>query len=149
MPSGLAEGVTSSFGEYYECLDIKSLNNEKNEDIIAGQYCLMKIILPFPSTEPYREGEPVIQNIISTRFVKETNLGNLNTVKSIIVGLNLVNGAIYRLGICIPSVCSAHEIETMINRSEFQISLFLNFYKVFKYIILICFLFLKIFYAIV
>jgi hypothetical protein len=121
LPSGLAEGVGSSFGEYYECLDIKSPKNDENKDIIAGQYCLMKIILPFPSEESYREGEPVIQNTIATRYAKEMNLEIFNTVKGIIDSLNLAEGAIYRLGICIPSVCSAHEIETMINRSEFQI----------------------------
>jgi hypothetical protein len=121
LPSGLAEGVTSSFGEYYECLDIKSPKNEENKDVIAGQYCLMKIILPFPSKESYREGEPVIQNTIGNKYAKEMNLENLNTVKTIIDRLNLAKGAVYRLGICIPSVCSAHEIETMINRSEFEI----------------------------
>ncbi len=72
-PSGLAEGVISSFGEYYECLDIKSPKNEENKDIIAGQYCLMKIILPFPSKESYREEEPVIQNTIDNRYTKEKN----------------------------------------------------------------------------
>jgi hypothetical protein len=121
LPSGLAEGVTSSFGEYYECLDIKSPKSEEDEDIIAGQYCLMKIILPFPSEDSYKDGEPVIQNTIGNKYAKETNLEIFNTVKRIIIGLNLAKGAVYRLGICIPSVCSAHEIETMINRSEFQI----------------------------
>jgi hypothetical protein len=121
LPSGLAEGVVSSFGEYNECLDIKSPKNEENKDVIAGQYCLMKIILPFPSKESYREVEPVIQNIIRNKFAKETNLEIFSAVKSFIVGLNLAKGAVYRLGICIPSVCSAHEIETMINRSEFKI----------------------------
>jgi hypothetical protein len=119
LPSGLAEGVFSSFGEYYECLDIKSPKNEENKDIIAGQYCLMKIILPFPSYESYREGEPMIQNTIGNKYAKEVNFENFNTVKNFIVGLNEVEGAFYRIGICIPSVCSAHEIETMINRSEF------------------------------
>ncbi len=117
-PSGLVEGVISSFGEYYECLDIKSPKNEENKDIIAGQYCLMKIILPFPSEESYREEEPVIQNTIDNKYTKETNLEIFNIVKN---GLNPVEGAIYRLGICIPSVCSAHEIETLINRSKFEI----------------------------
>jgi len=121
LPSGLAEGAASSFGEYYECLDIKSPKSEEDKDIFAGQYCLMKIILPFPSEESYREGEPVIQNTIGNKYAKEMNLEIFNTVKRIIIGLNLAKGAVYRLGICIPSVCSAHEIETMINRSEFQI----------------------------
>jgi hypothetical protein len=121
LPSGLAEGVSSSFGEYYECLDIKSPKNDENKDIIAGQYCLMKIILPFPSKESYREGEPVIQNAIDNKYAKEMNLEILATVKRIIDRLNLAKGVVYRLGICIPSVCSANEIETMINRSESQI----------------------------
>jgi hypothetical protein len=81
----------------------------------------MKIILPFPSEESYREGEPVIQNTIDNKYTKETNLETFNTVKSKINDLNLVEGAIYQLGICIPSVCSAHEIETLINRSKFEI----------------------------
>jgi len=99
VPSGLAEGVTSSFGEYYECLDIKSSKDEENKDIIAGQYCLMKIILQFPSEESYREGKPVIQNTISNKYPKETNLENFNTFKNIIAGLNLIEGAVYQLGI--------------------------------------------------
>jgi hypothetical protein len=81
----------------------------------------MKIILPFPSKESYREGEPVIQNTIATRYAKDMNLEIFNTVKNIIDRLNLAEGAVYRLGICIPSVCSAHEIETMINRRKFEI----------------------------
>jgi hypothetical protein len=63
----------------------------------------------------------VIQNTIGNKYAKEMNLEIFNTVKRIISGLNLAEGAVYRLGICIPSDCSAHEIETMINRSEFQI----------------------------
>jgi predicted nucleic acid binding AN1-type Zn finger protein len=81
----------------------------------------MKIILPFPSKKSYREGEPVIQNTIATSYAKDMNLEIFNTIKSIIDRLNVAKGAIYRLGICIPSVCSAHEIETMINRREFEI----------------------------
>jgi hypothetical protein len=81
----------------------------------------MKIILPFPSKESYREGEPVIQNAIDNKYAKEMNLEILATVKRIIDRLNLAKGVVYRLGICIPSVCSANEIETMINRSESQI----------------------------
>jgi hypothetical protein len=60
----------------------------------------------------------VIQNTIDNKYTKETNLEIFNTVKN---GLNPVEGAIYWLGICIPSVCSAHEIETLINRSKFEI----------------------------
>jgi hypothetical protein len=81
----------------------------------------MKIILPFPPEESYREGEPVIQNIIDAQYQKEINIPFINSVKNVIAALNQIEGAVYRLGICIPSVCSAHEIETMINKSEFQI----------------------------
>jgi hypothetical protein len=54
-----AEGIQSRFGEYDECLEIRSPRNGENATIFKEQYCLLKLILPFPPVESYTEGEPL------------------------------------------------------------------------------------------
>jgi hypothetical protein len=80
----------------------------------------LKVIVPHPPKESYKEGEPVIQNYgISPYYAKEWNLQELNSVKDKVERLDLIEGIVYRLGICIPSVCSAQEFEYMLNKSKF------------------------------
>jgi len=113
----LAEGVQSSFGEYDECLNIES-PKKKNNPIIRGKYCLLTLILPYPSIDSYKEGEPIVKQEFSLKG--GYNLPKLSTVRNMIEGLNLSNGTIYYFGICVPHVCTAHEIEDTINKSEFN-----------------------------
>ncbi len=81
----------------------------------------MKVILPYPPKGSYREGEKIIQNHgFSQNYAKEWNLQEINTVKDAVERLDLIEGVIYRLGICIPSVCSAQEFEYMLNKSKFK-----------------------------
>jgi hypothetical protein len=121
-PPGFAEGLHSSLGDYDECLDITSPPNESNlisAPIIKGQYCLSKIILPFPSEESYREGEPVDKLFeFNTSYKNDLNLYKFTSTKSLIEKLNQSNGSIYYFGLCIPSVCRAQEIENLLNKSE-------------------------------
>jgi len=115
--SGFAEGIQSSFGEYDECLDIKSPNFEDNTNVFKGKYCLLKLILPYPT----KEDESFNQTIgPGSRYANEMNLQRFMTVKALVERLKLWNGALFRFGICIPSVCSAHEIENMLNKSRFS-----------------------------
>jgi hypothetical protein len=117
-PSGFLEGILSSFGEYEECLNIKSPPDGDKNSIFKGQYCLMKIILPYPAKDSYGDNEPVNQEYgIGLQYAQEWNLQHMNTVKDKIQRLNIIEGIVYRLGLCIPSVCSAQEFETAINRS--------------------------------
>jgi len=113
----MTEGIQSSFGEYDQCLNIESTQNENNP-IIRGQYCLLNVNLPYPSIDSYKEGEPVEKQEFS--FKGGNNLHKLSTVKATIEGLSILNGTIYRFGICVPHVCTAHEIEDTINKSEFK-----------------------------
>ena len=116
-PPGFMEGIQSSFGEFDECLDIKSPKTGDKE--IVGQYCLLNAKLPFPSTNSYVEGEPVPQNKdLRGKLMDSYGLTKLSAIKSMIETLNLSNGTIYKLGICIPSVCSPHEIEDTLNKSK-------------------------------
>jgi hypothetical protein len=121
-PPGFVEGLYSSLGDYDECLDITSPPNESNllnAPIIKGQYCLSKIILPFPSVESYREGEPVYKLFeFNTSYKNDLNLHKFTSTKIRIEKLNQSNGSIYHFGLCIPSVCRAQEIENLLNKSE-------------------------------
>lgn len=112
-PSGFAEGLQSSFGEYYECLNIKS----PSVQAINGQYCLLKVILPLPPTDSYSEGEPILEEFdFISSLTNSFNLHKLSSVKHMIERLNHSNGTLYNLGICIPSVCTAREFEDLLNK---------------------------------
>jgi len=76
---------------------------------------LLNLILPYPSIDSYKEGEPIEKQEFG--FESSYNLHKLSTVGAMIERLNLLNGTIYRFGICIPHVCTAHEIEDVINKS--------------------------------
>jgi hypothetical protein len=116
IPNGILEGVYSDFGNYDECLDTSSPESSE-ESLIEGQYCILKAILPFPEVNSY--GKEVFDNEIiksAKNFLKD--LGKHATIEIIITGLNLLNGTFYRLGLCIPSTCSAKEVENSINQSN-------------------------------
>jgi len=117
-PPGFAEGVFADFGEYDECLHIKSPVYDKKSPIIRGQYCLMKVILPFPLRESVEETDSLDRGLnVSSKYGNNPLLRKL-TIRSIIEALNIINGRIYRMGICIPSHCRADQIENMINKSR-------------------------------
>lgn len=122
-PPGFAEGVVADFGEYDECLDIKSPVNQENVSTIEGNYCLMKVILPFPPKGSQIEGDYANRELNLGSKLGNPNLGEI-TIEKIIEALNRVNGTIYRMGICIPSQCKAHEVENLINKSMFELFVF-------------------------
>jgi len=103
--------VTSSFGEYSECLDIRS--PAQSQISITGQYCLAKPIIPHPNRKTYKKGEP-INNIFSIpeQYIDE-----------VIDLLYLFNGSLVNIGICIPSTCNAIDIESAINQSKYFVIL--------------------------
>jgi hypothetical protein len=116
LTNGILEGVYSDFGNYDEYLDTSSPESSE-ESLIEGQYCILKAILPFPEVNSY--GKEVFDNEIiksAKNFLKD--LGKHATIEIIITGLNLLNGTFYRLVLCIPSTCSAKEVENSINQSN-------------------------------
>ena len=103
-PPGKLNGLTTDIGEYSECLGIESPKLE-NYQTFNGKYCLMKIIIPFPE--------------LSALYNDESHLKNeLISSSPIISTILYLNGAIHQMGICIPSQCSASEIEHLINASK-------------------------------
>jgi len=121
LPSGLAEGVSTSFGEYDECLDIESESTESNQNVFYGQYCLAKPIIP----------SDILNSLvfdyksINLTHKQPTELKDLTTFIGnniekfkLVLAFNSANFSIFRLGICIPSACTPIEIENFINKSE-------------------------------
>ena len=106
IPSGILEGVLSSFGEYNECLEIASPPDSPIP--IKGQYCLAKPIIPHPDRASVRRGEP-LNNILSIpeQYIDET-----------IDLLYLLNGSLINIGLCLPSTCSAIDVQNSVNQSK-------------------------------
>ncbi|XP_054166038.1 nose resistant to fluoxetine protein 6-like [Oppia nitens] len=115
-PSGFAEGVLADFGEYDECLDVKSPVDDK-ETQIRGQYCMMKVILPYPKLDNISDDNNLDEEIkLNDKFkAYDIDLQKL-TLRTIVETLNIVSGTIYRMGICIPNTCTSTEIEDVINK---------------------------------
>jgi hypothetical protein len=120
IPNGILEGVYSDFGNYDECLDTSSPESSE-ELLIEGQYCILKAILPFPKVNYYRK-EVFDYEIVKSAKILFKDLEKYVAIGKMITGLNLLNGTLYRLGLCIPSTCSAKEVENSINQSK-------NFFK--------------------
>ncbi len=117
LTSGFAEGIQSNFGEFSECLSIESPTTE-DKTTIKGQYCLMKAIMPFPSIASYTEEDSKVDKGLYSGLLDHYKLHKLSTVRAFIEALNLSNGTIFRMGVCIPSVCSAQEFENLMNKCE-------------------------------
>jgi hypothetical protein len=127
MPSGLAEGRLASFGEYDECIGIKSPPEEQN--IIFGKYCTLSLIIPFPPLKSYSSEyeeifkERIIKNEYSMNLIriledmKVDNYFKVNPLLKIMDIINIYDGQTLRLGICITHTCRPQDIEKAINKS--------------------------------
>lgn len=100
-PAGLRTGAMTSFGEYDQCLDIKSpMNGER--DPIYGKYCLVRIYM----TE---------QNV--TELVATQPEMDINQLKLLMIyNLFADKFYIFNWGICIPSQCSAQDLLNFLNK---------------------------------
>src|SRR5690348_4360528 len=125
MPSGLTEGVFTSFGDYDQCLDVKShTKHETNiEDIIYGKYCLVKPILPINDFRILTEfnGFKFFNNK-TNEMIKTLIKENIIKLK-IMSGGNLMTNKIYAFyyGICIPSQCEPHDVQNILQKSLYSI----------------------------
>lgn len=123
IPTGIAEGSISHFGEFDECLEIEYFDDI--DLVIHGRYCLAKLILPFP---PITEKNSIVDASFDTlnqhevyrklkNFLKLYNLDNYLTLKKMIEKLNNQNGVTLRLGLCFPTTCDPDEFESLLNQS--------------------------------
>jgi hypothetical protein len=137
MPSGLLEGVFASFGEFDECLDIESPS--ENGSPIYGQYCLMSPVIPYPKLNNYQQRDEEINFGDSFKlwsdFLVENKINKyleINPMLKFIEAMNLYNGSVFRIGICIPDKCDPGDVGQAVNKckNNFFVTLdflFLNF----------------------
>lgn len=114
MPTGLLDGSLSSFGEYDECLNID--NGDENDLRVEGQYCLVKVVIPYPNVCSYKAGQPISTALFSGSAANFLHL--LPSLEKIIEGLNWVNGSTYRLGMCLPSTCTPEALTSAFNQGK-------------------------------
>jgi hypothetical protein len=132
VDSGTFDGTVTNFGEYDQCLginfpgdfdileDITPSSSADTEEIVpeervVGKYCVMRVDIPMPP-KPKRLHlhDPVIK-------LNGTSLDNtiLHYLSKTFDTLYSING--FRYGICIPSSCSALEIENLVNKVAFPV----------------------------
>lgn len=117
-PKGYFEGTFSDFGEYDECLSVES-PPDRDSPPILGKYCVSKVILPYPSIDlfTYKQSGKQLDDLFGFKYEEFAGLGK-TTEKQLVEALNMINGSIFQLGLCIPAVCSPQEIQTMLNNGR-------------------------------
>ena len=118
LPSpGLLEGLTSDFGDFDECLDSKTPEHTRKQ--FEGKYCLLNIKLPYPDIDPNNDLP------LDNKLFEYYHMEKISTVRALTEGLHEMNGTIFNLGICMPSVCTPDEISAVLNKGDTKV-LFLN-----------------------
>ena len=114
-PKGLLEGRFSSFGQYDECLNIE---NEQFKGLkMKGQYCLAKFPAFYMKPILKHEG----QNESDIMRMKKEFLNKVEVdpnLLKLVQAINYFKDTFYRFGVCIPSTCTAKEINRALNRSK-------------------------------
>lgn len=103
VPSGVKAGVMTSYGEYDQCLAIKSPQTYENDtDFIYGKYCLVR---------PYFSFEKI------TQLMNEESEEGMNQVK-LLLTYNMFADKFYvfHYGLCIPSKCTLNDLQNVINK---------------------------------
>lgn len=132
VPTGLLDGVMSTFGVFEECLSIESPNVKWNS--IRGQYCMSKVHLSLldPSYPAEGDHRPPKKNpeeldfaslsmyqkkkVLFAKFGQDFD--PINNKLKLLQMINMFNGSDYRIGLCLPSTCSAAELERAINKCK-------------------------------
>lgn len=115
IPSGITSGTSSHFGEYNQCLSIKSPTNDRLE-IVKGKYCLLKPVVPVPPNYSYKTNEPIVpMGILNHIHFQGKPIQQSQSINNFIEFVNYFNGKIINIGICFPSTCSSVDIEQLVN----------------------------------
>ncbi|XP_054159959.1 nose resistant to fluoxetine protein 6-like [Oppia nitens] len=118
LAAGLTQGVITSFGDYDQCLQIKSPDSNGNRHTIYGKYCLVKPYIDYPNFK-------VLEKFLKFSFL--TNESNVMTKKEMMNNLNLFKLLFaynlvakrfyfYHYGLCMPSTCSANDLTNALQK---------------------------------
>ena len=120
--SGSLSGRLASFGEWDECMELDSPQSSSTGLIVKGQYCMLEVKVPFPP-----ESEADLKQLVDERhpayqfaqkYFRTFRLHRVNTPAKMVEALRLLNGTIFRAGLCIPALCKAHEVEAVITNRK-------------------------------
>ncbi|XP_064458707.1 nose resistant to fluoxetine protein 6-like [Ornithodoros turicata] len=92
-PAGIFEGTITDFGAFDQCLEVRAQNGW-GDDVFRGQYCSLFL-------------KPNIDTSRPVAFLKTSKRNLTRIMKSI-----WFPG--FRLGICVPSVCSRNDIDALV-----------------------------------
>ena len=120
IPSGLADGVITSFGEYDQCLGITSpdIVDYGERFNIVGKYCLVRPYLPLSAINDLENLEALnfldedLANMLKLMIKRDINL------LKVIVAYNLFDTkfTLFNLGVCIPSPCTSSDLRNVLNQ---------------------------------
>lgn len=120
IPSGLSDGVITSFGEYDQCLEIASpeIVDYDHRFKIIGKYCLVRPYLPFSFIEDLEKIDKLdFLNEHTKDAQKHLIKNNINILK-LLWAFNIFDDKFYvfNLGICIPSPCTASDLQNALKQ---------------------------------
>lgn len=119
VPTGLLRGQLSSFGEFDECIGIKSPPQE-NGRFIYGKYCQLHFASFFPKLKDYDasferiiESHPQYGNLLW--LAKQANADNYlaGMLKKLIEGTHALKYRLYHYGVCFPHTCTSADIQEL------------------------------------
>jgi hypothetical protein len=109
FPSGLLDFTYIDFGEYDQCLAIKSSPKE-NQDPVFGKYCLTSILPNALLNKPYQHN---VWNMGQKYRLKEFE--NKTIDQSLDQYFDPKTNVTLLLGFCIPSQCSENDLDILLN----------------------------------
>ncbi|KAH9491201.1 hypothetical protein DERF_015932 [Dermatophagoides farinae] len=109
LVGGFQQGMFVSLGEFDQCLEIESDPTE-NPNIIYGQYCLLKPVVPLP--ENFNQDEPIAE----TRMPRVRKFLNDEYIDTYMGLYKFMQRTFLRVGLCLPHKCERQSVENAINR---------------------------------
>lgn len=109
--AGFLEGSVTSLGDYDECLRVEFPRYFGEETPTVGKYCVLRINFPFPRKPKRLRYHQQLMELNQTEYEETvwSHLANYSNAAYTIKGL--------RFGVCIPSTCSADELEPLVKKS--------------------------------
>ncbi|XP_075737041.1 nose resistant to fluoxetine protein 6 isoform X2 [Rhipicephalus microplus] len=108
LPAGILEGTVTDLGDYDTCLGLSFPNRfDKQLEDFRGQYCGVAVRFPLPEKpEVIRHGAVIVNPI----GFPETSVLRYLARKSYTLYHTFI-----RLGLCLPSHCTAEDVQKLIN----------------------------------
>ena len=116
IPSGISDGVITSFGEYDECLDIKYFDSFKSIPVY-GKYCIVRPVIPISDLKIFDNfnGFDFLTDG-TNEWIKLTLNNNIIRIKALLTTSQYTDKIYgFHLGVCIPSVCEAQDLSMVLN----------------------------------